>query len=229
MLMKGVWLLLFGCLIQFCANVAHSDTAPVDVRPNHWARSAVIRMLQTGTLQLQNDHKFHGDAKVTRLEVVQSIARLAKQLEVGSWKPRPSIAISESVQKVWTTTDWKHQQVRRYTLAVILTRLADYAVNGIPRPKPGTPNLAKSITLEKVSISLPKTHPAFESLTYLANNRMLSSDSPLLKPDLKTMESEDLSRVAAQMVIGLNDLFSDQTRDVDGNPVDPRHGGKPKN
>jgi hypothetical protein len=207
---------------------AHSDTLPPDVRPDHWAAKAIPQALQNGLLSLQEDKKFHGDAKVTRNQTAIALARLAHELEDNSWKKLSSTPVSDKAFIAQEETDWKKQLVSRYVLAFALTRFGNYVMNGLPRPKPGVKDLGKSDILETVKITLPRTHPAYEALTYLAKNRMIQPDSPLLKSGDTPIQGAELSHALAEMTVGLNDRLTSLNHDANGETPDASFHQKPK-
>lgn len=207
---------------------AAADTLPSDVRPNHWAAKAVPQALENGILSLQSDKQFHGDAKVTRAQTAIAIAKLARTLENNTWKKQSSVAIPDRVDAIMDQTTWKKQLVSRYVLAYTLTRMGNYVANGLPRPKPGVSDLGKSVAIEPVTISVPRSNPAYESLAYLAKNRMIRPNSPLLKADDSPIQGEEISRALTDMTVGLNDRLTSMNHDANGETPDATFHTKPK-
>jgi hypothetical protein len=219
------------CLMMTMCRVpsAGAATLPPDIRPGYWAAKPVQQILQNGVLTLQSDGKFHGDAKVTRTQAVIALARLGRILEQGQWKDgAASRAVPSSVTSLWEKTDWKHQALRRYTLAAILARFAEYVTNGLPRPKPGS-KTGQSETLQTAQVTAARTHPAYDSLVYLAHNRMIQPGSPLLKPDNNPITGGEMSRALAEFAAGLNDRLTDLGKSPDSStPDETDHKPKPR-
>jgi hypothetical protein len=205
-----------ACAVVLFAARAHGGQLPPDVRAGHWAAPAVTRALQAGLLGVQADKRFHGDAKVTRLEAVMALGKLGHALVEGTWKSGGrSRPVPDSVSAVWETTDWKGEPVRRYTFAVILTRFGDYVSNAVPRPANGA-NVGKSEILPNVSVKVSSKSPAYGTLMYLASNRMITPDSVLLKADNAPLLGGDLSRALAEVATGVNDRLTDIGKSEDG-------------
>jgi hypothetical protein len=222
LLMGSVFCLLGG------SRPAFGDALPADVRPNHWAAQAVPQALLNGLLSLQPDKKFHGDTKVTRTQTAIALAKLARLLEENTWKKQASTAVSEKSETAREQTDWNKRLVSRYVLAFALTRMGNYLANGLPRPKPDVKDLGQSEILESVKITLPPSHPAYPALTYLANKRMISPDSPLLRSGDTPIQGAELSRALADMTLGLNDRLTSMNHDSEGNTPDANTSKKPK-
>ena len=119
------------------------------MRPNQWAATSVAAILKNGVLSVQSDKLFHGDAKATRSEAVIALAKMARKIESGEWKPGSGKPVSNKVLSIWEKTDWKTQPLRRYALAAVLNRFGDYVVKGLPKPKAGAKRLGASETLEQ--------------------------------------------------------------------------------
>ena len=199
-----------------------AQTLPADVRPNQWAATSVAAILKNGVLSVQSDKLFHGDAKATRSEAVIALAKMARKIESGEWKPGSGKPVSNKVLSIWEKTDWKTQPLRRYALAAVLNRFGDYVVKGLPKPKAGAKRLGASETLEQVSIDLAKTDPAYSSLLYLAKNRMISPKSALLKPDGNPVSGATMSVALRDLAIGLTDRMTEASAEEDGAaPVKP--------
>src|SRR5579862_8084192 len=111
---------------------------PPDVRTDHWAARGVNETLRNNILSLDSDHKFHGEAKVTRAQAATALAKLARELEAGQWQPLPSSAVPESVSTTLERGDWKQRPVTRYILASVLARFGDYVTQGITRAPAGS-------------------------------------------------------------------------------------------
>src|SRR5579884_2158804 len=170
---------------------------PVDVPPNHWARQAVLQVLQDGVMALPDGRAFHGEAKVTHTQAVIALAKLAQALEAGTWRAVSSRPVPDRLMAGSHATSWQQQPVTRYVLAETLARLGNYIANGLPR-----------------------THPAYASLAYLTHNRMIWPHSPLLKPDNKPILGAELSTALAQMTAGLTDRLTSLGHDANGDTID---------
>jgi hypothetical protein len=191
---------------------------PPDVRSTHWAAPAVNRTVKAGVLRVQADGQFHGEARVTRSEVAIAIAALGKQLLQGSWSaPGKAKAVPDSVATVWTETDWKTAPVRRYTLAAIVARLADYITVAVKRPSP-SPKLGRSEILQPIPAASLQAGPGLEAMKYLNRQHMLRPDSPLLKPDSTPLTGGELSKILAEFTDGVNDQMTALDSDEDEAP-----------
>ena len=217
---------LMICLLG-ASRLASADALPADVRPNHWAAQAVPQALQNGLLVLQ-DKKFNGEIKVTHAQAAIAIAKLAHLLEDNTWKKQASVVVPNKVIGTLENSDWNKQLVSRYVLAYALSRFGNYVANGLPRPKPGATDLGKSEILETATIKTPRTDPSYESLAYLAKKRMISHDSPLLKPGGTPILGAELSRALAEMTAGVNDVLTGLNHDANGETPDATFHPKPK-
>ncbi len=218
--MKTPILALASCAVALWCGGAYAAQLPSDVRSNHWAAAAVTRSLQSGLLHVQSDGRFHGDAKVTRLEAAQALATLGRALTAGTWKPAGrSHPVTDSVEPLWAQTDWKTAPVRRYAFAVIVTRMGDFVANGIAHHT-SADGIGKSEVLPDVTVTLPTTSPGFAAVTYLAHNRMVKPGSPLLKADDGIVLGGDLSRALAELATGVTDRLTDLGKNADGSTPD---------
>ena len=196
---------------------AEGQGLPSDVRSNHWAGKAVQQVLSNGVMSLQPDKKFHGEAKVTHAQAAVAIANLARALEAGKWQTKASVVVPEKVITTLQSGDWKQQKLTRYSFSVILARLGNYIGNGMVRAATGSKEVAKSEAIPaKITVPLPASNPAYVSLTYLANNRMVRAGSPLLKADDKPILGEEVSLALAEMTTGLTDRVTEMGRDEQG-------------
>jgi hypothetical protein len=206
---------------QIVVPLAKPAAVPSDVRANHWARSAVQRLLASGIMSLPDGRAFHGEAKVTHTQAVITLARMAQALETGKWKAAKSAPDSATLLADKRPASWQKQPVTRYMLASSLVRFADYFANGIHRAPADSKDLAQSTALpEKATVSVPRTHPAYTALVYLTSRRMVWPGSPLLKPDNRPATSGEVSRALAQMVAGLTDRLTELGHDSEGNTLD---------
>ena len=216
-----------AALFAACAGASAGAQLPTDVRAGHWAGASVQRALKAGLLRLQPDGRFHGEAKVTRLETAVALSTLGRALVEGTWKPiGRSRAVPDSVTQVWEKTNWKSEPVRRYAFAVILTRLGDYVANGLPRPAAGA-KVGLSEALTKVD-SVP-AGPGHDALAYLAANRMIQPGSLLLKPNGDTVKGGELGKELTELTAGVVDRLTDLGKNADGStPDDAFHKKAPR-
>ena len=109
----------------------------------------------------------------------------------------------------------------RYELASVLARAGDYAANRIHFYAKGGADNGKSIALPAPpQVKLPRSAPAFAAVSYLASRRMISADSPLLKPTNAPITAGQLRVALAQTLIGLNDRLTALGHDKDGGTPD---------
>lgn len=230
-------LLILSCLVSSgrSQNVPHSSfitypsSLPSDVRPNHWAASYVQEALDNGVMGLPDGKEFHGEAKMTHGQAVIALAKLAQMLEAGTWKAQPSRPVPDSVLKPLEHGDWKTQRVTRYEMAKVLASMGDYVSHGLSRPVPDAKNLAQSeVFPPKPKITLPKTHPAHDALAYLVDNNMVLPKSPLLTADEKPLLGGELSRAAADMVVGVTNRLTEVGKDENGETPDAGFHKKPQ-
>ena len=218
--MSWKWSACRGVAISACAVMvvtARAAQTPSDVRPGHWAASSVTRVLQAGILRTQADGLFHGDSKMSRMDAAAALAKLGRMLVDGSWKaPDKPRAVPDTVTSVWDKTNWKTEPVRRYAFAAVLTRFGDYLAKGILRPAPNAV-VGKSEVLPTVTVRLSPQAPGYESLTYLARNRMIKPGSTLLKADATALTGAELSHALADLAAGVNDRLTDLGKDANGN------------
>jgi hypothetical protein len=78
-------------------------------------------------------------------------------------------------------------------------------------------------------VKIPKTDPSYDSIVYLASNKMAPGSSPLLKPGNNPITGKQLAQCMASMVAGLNDRLTDepQNREEIAAPPNRRQPGKP--
>ncbi len=216
-----------GCMALSARTSAQS--LPSDVRPGHWAATPVQVVLRNHILSLESDQGFHGDAKLTHLQAVLALSRLGKALETRTWQGSASVPITVAKTDVAPKTGtWEGQGVSRYVFATVVTRMGDYANNGLVRARPNEKETGKSIALPPpVAVTLPKTSPAYEALTYLASRRMIWPGSPLLSADDRPLKAGEMTRALKELVAGLNDRVTDIGHDAEGNTHDESFHPKP--
>jgi hypothetical protein len=214
-------------VFALAAGAATAQKRATDIRPNHWATQAVQQVLDNGVMGFTDGTNFRGEAKVTRTQAVIALAKLAKSLETRQWRAQTSRAVpakTAPLQVVDTT-----QPVTRYTLAVVLSRLGNYLIHGLPRPGPNGKDLGQSVVLpESVRITVPATDPAYASLEYLAKKKMIGPGSPMLKPNNQPVRSTELSRALAEMATGLTNLWTELGKDERGETPDKSFRNKPE-
>jgi hypothetical protein len=209
-----------GC-VAFAARTA-AQSLPPDVRAGNWAATPVQVVLRNHILSVDTDKGFHGDAKVTHLQAVIALARLGKALEAGTWQGSASVPVAVAKTDIAPKSGtWEKQGVSRYVFATVLTRMADYASTGLVRAPSDDKDTGKSIIIPPpVAITLPKSNPAYESLTYLVSRRMIGPGSALLAADDKPLKATEMSRALRDLVTGLTDRVTDLGQDADGNTHD---------
>ncbi|MCW3051731.1 MAG: S-layer y domain [Chthonomonadales bacterium] len=213
-------IIVLGCIALSARAMAQS--LPPDVRAGHWAATPVQIALRNQILSVEADKNFHGDAKVTHLQAVIALARLGKALETGAWHKSASIPVSVAKTAVAPKSGaWEKQSVSRYVFATVLTRMGDYANNGLIRAQPSEKDTGKSLVVPPaVAVTLSKSSPAYASMTYLTGHRMVGPGSPLLSADDKTLTAAEMTRAMKDLVSGLTDRVTDLGHDADGNTHD---------
>jgi hypothetical protein len=223
----GCMALPWGCLTLSAGTSAQS--LPPDVRAGHWAATQVQVALRNHILTVEADKGFHGDTKVTHLQALIALAGLARALEGGTWQGSATIPVTVAKTGVAPKKGaWESQAVSRYVFATVLTRMGDYAQAGLIRAKPNEKALGKSTVIPPpVAVTIPKTSPAYASLSYLASHRMIGLGSVLLFPDDKPLQATEMSRALRELVTGLNDRLTDLGQDEDGSTNDQAFHPKP--
>lgn len=210
--------LILGTLL--CPVLAKGQALPPDVKNNHWAASSVQKALQNNVLTLKNG-KFDGEGIVTHTQAVIALAKLAQTLEAGKWQAETSYVIPDKVMTTLQQGNWRQRPLTRYTLAQVLARFGEYFSNGVRRADPASKDRNKSTQLPpKPKVTLASSHPAYAAVTYLVNNHMLWSGSPLLKPGDKPIKGIEMSQAIAQVATGLTNLVTDLGLDEDGGTPD---------
>lgn len=194
---------------------------PPDVRTGHWAARGVDETLRNGVLSLDSDHKFHGEAKVTRAQAATALAKLARMLEADKWQALPSAAVPESVNATLQRGDWKQRPVTRYILASVLARFGDYVTRGVTRAPADAKDTNESEVLADIGKpKLSSVQAASPALAYLAAHQEMFPKSPLLKPGDQPMTGTELSLAVSEMVIGLTNRLTSLGLDAEGNTPD---------
>jgi hypothetical protein len=211
----GGFLLAAG--LWFCAGARAQ--VPRDVPSGHWARSAVLAVTGRGVMSAPGG-KFGGTRAVTRTELATALANLARSLEQGKWPKTETVPLA----KAPAGARLDRQTVTRYELAVVLYRTAQYVMQGLPKRAGKTFGNSVILPAPFKPKGVPSSNPAYESLSYLAKNRMIWPDSPLLKPGRQPVTGAQTADAVAQMVIGLNDRLTDepQLREDLGEPPGKR-------
>lgn len=192
-------LALAGCSpsVSFAQSVS-------DVQGNHWARAAVQDVVTRNVMDAPAG-KFDGERKVTRTELAITLARFARSFEKNAW-PKAAVATAKSAPPSKSASD---SPVSRYELAAVLSKVGRYAVHGIP-PAAGKSYLASEALPDRPKVEVPRSDPAFESVTYLVQNRMAFGPSVVLKPGLQPVKPDELSFAIAAVVAGINDRYTDE-------------------
>ena len=215
-------------LIPYPCSLIPVLPLPPDVRPGHWAAPFVQEALTNGVMTLTDGREFHGEARVTHAEAIGALARLARILEAGKWQTQPTRPVPETAVKPLLHGDWRGQRVTRYEMAKALANMGDYVANGLPRPDPHAKNLGKSEILPpRPPVKIAKSNSAYVDLVYLVNARMVTPNSPLLTADDKPILGAEMSRVLADVVIGLTDRATDLGQEADGSSPDASFHKKP--
>ncbi len=219
--MKSSVLGLAAILSVVSFSQVGAQTRPSDVRAGHWAEKAVTQALDNRLLAMEGG-KFKGEGQVTQTQGVNALAALAKMLEKGMWKRQNSTIVPAQSDKVADTANWEKQTVSRFTLAIVLTKFGNYFVNGAERQdKGGSKEVGKSEAFPpKPTIAVPKSHPAYTSLAYLADKHMIFPGSPLLKPDNRPLKADELSHALMEVALGLNNQVTELGLDKDSGTPD---------
>lgn len=195
---------------------------PTDLPAKHWAREAALAVTSRGVMAVSGG-KFDGARKVTRTELVNTLAAFARALEKGAWKSAnaPSRAGDPEAARL------KSVGVTRYELAFVLDKVAQNVMLGLPKPKGKIFGTSEAIGPVAVT-GVPASHPAYASLTYLAKNRMIVPESVLLKPSSTPVTGAEVADSITRVVIGVTDRLTDepQNRLELGEP--PHSHGKEK-
>jgi hypothetical protein len=209
-------------LLLMTFGIAACAEAPKDVPAGHWARKDVEAALQRGVMTAPGG-KFNGAARVTRTDLIQTMARFGQSLEKSAWsratgrqariKDRPAVS---------------SQSVTRYELAAVVARMGRYAAAGIP--KAGSKRYGESVALPKPATvtKVPASDPAYASVQYLAKNRMIWPESVLSKPGNEPVTAKDVADAVAAVISAVIDLHTDEPQNREEIPPPPGHNhGKP--
>jgi hypothetical protein len=181
----------------------------------------VQETLDNGVMSTQSDGQFHGEAKVTHAQAVIALAKLARAVEMQKWHAARSQPVPASITPVLEKGDWRTRPVTRYVLASLLARFGDYLTNGITRAPADSKDAGKSEALpDKAVIKVASTHPAYASLTYLAEGHMIWPGSPLLVADNLPVKAAEMSRAISEMVVGVNNRLTSLGQNPDGSTPD---------
>jgi len=218
-----------GLQTQADSSSKSSSEAPTDVPSDHWAGAAVRAVIKNGVLSNGADHKFHGDDPVSQTDAAIAIFKVAHALVEGAWQKSPSSAITSKTIPVVRGSSWQNQPVTRYICAKVLAQSADYLANGLSRPPAGAMDLGKSDILpKKVNVTIARTNPAYDALTYLAAHRMLSPKSPILTPEQRPIRGAELALAVHDMLLGAADALTPLGHDANGSTRDDAfHPKKP--
>jgi hypothetical protein len=188
-----------------CTAGAPATSLPSDVPEKHWAAQAVATVTQSGVMTAPNG-RFDGNRRVSRNELIASLARLARVLERHAWPQQKTEPVSQGKMPA----DWKTAPVTRFRLAAVIARIAPMAQAGLP-----TRSAPKAFDSEAIPKSpslkgVPRTSPVYRDLEYLAKRRMVWSGSVLLKPGSQPVTGVQVSTALAQMIAGLNGSMTDE-------------------
>jgi hypothetical protein len=190
---------------------------PNDIPANHWAAKAAAETIRHGILTTTNN-QFRGTQPITRTEMANAIAKLAQTLENGTWTntqtpPLQNPAALETPADIRTVT--------RYETAALLCKIAAYTQKALPKP-PAKPIL-QSTALPNIKLNPKlKNTPAYTSLQYLAQNRMLSPNSPLLTTQPNTLNTAQVTKILADLILGITDRRTDEPQNKDTITPKPR-------
>lgn len=188
---------LFACSVPCLAGTVN------DVPASHWAKAEVQEIVSHNIMSAPNG-KFSGATLVTRRELAISLAKLAQSLEKGEWKSLAAAPVKQQPDKSGTD-----KPVTRYQLAFVLDRIAHFAAAGLPRSTGKA--YFQSVQLPPIpKVTVPRTDPAFASISYLAGNKMAPGTSILLKPGDQPVTGKELADCITSMIAGLNDKLTDE-------------------
>jgi hypothetical protein len=194
-------LLSIVALSTFSLVVAGAQT-PRDVPAGHWARASVTEVIKQGVMPAPNG-AFSGDKKVSRTEMAIILANFARALEAGKWPKANARAIKDPKK-----ADLSDKPVSRYELAAVLDRVGRIAAHGLPSGE--TKRYGKSNAIPPIADlkGVPASDPAYESLQYLAKNRMLLKGSVLAKPGPQPVTGEQVAESVSNVIAGVNDRLT---------------------
>jgi hypothetical protein len=205
-------------------------TVPKDVPADHWARNDVEAVLKQGVMSAPGG-KFGGSAVVTRTDLIHTMAAFGKSLEKGAWKAGSGKRFKYPVRD--RPAPSVSQNLTRYELAAVVSRMGAYAAAGLPKAGPKRFGTAGSLPRAMEVTSVKKTDPAYASVQYLAKNRMIRPDSVLSKPGSEPVTGKDAADAVAAVVTAIIDLRTDEpeNREEIGPPPSqdrpaPRGSGK---
>lgn len=195
--------------------------APSDVPASHWAAASVKTLTDRGVMDVPNG-RFDGGRKVTRIELVNILARYARAVEKGEWR---ASAASASRKTQPPAAAWESAPVTRFELAVLLDRAARDISRGLPAATGKTFGATEAIPPASIA-KVSKSNPAYESLVYLAKNHMVWGSSVLLNPTSAPVTGRQVVDAVTMVIAGLNDRLTDepQNREDLGAPPSHQHG-----
>jgi len=199
------------------ATAARAAALPADVPQKHWAAPAVRAVAESGLMTAPKG-KFAGAGKVTREELIGTLARTARLLERRKWPGAPATPVRAGKRP----KDWKTGPVTRYRLAAVLARVIPLALAGLPDRSPQKAFDSEAVPKAPSLKGVPRTSPAYRELEYLAKRRMVWTGSVLLKPGKQPVTGEQLSTALAQVIAGLNGAITDEPQNMPEISL-PRH------
>jgi hypothetical protein len=190
----------------------------------------VQETLANGVMANRADGQFHGEAKVTHGEAVIALANLARAVETAKWHAASSMPVPATIKPTLEHSDWRKHLVTRYMLASLLARFGDYLTNGLTRAPADSKDTGKSEALPaKAVVKIASSNPAYASLTYLAERRMIWPGSPLLQADSQPVKGEEMSRALSEMAVGVANRLTSLGLNPDGSTPDASfHPKKPQ-
>jgi len=212
------WIRFAAVAASFVCGVAAQGQTLHDVPGGHWARQAALEVVQRGVMNAPGG-KFDGRRTVTRTELAVTLANLARSLEQGAW-PKTG---SKPSKPGTTNGDWRQKPVTRYELAVLLSRAARYAMAGLPKSTGKVFGASEALPPPVKISSVPKSHPAYASLAYLAKNRMIWPKSVLRQPGAQPVTGAQVVDALAQMIGGLIDRLTDEPQNREDLSPPPDH------
>ena len=205
---------LTGLLISVLAVPGYpSGIRLVDVPAHYWASSAVKQVVARHVMTVVNG-RFYGNQKVTRSEFTIALVNFALSLQKSEWAlhpqsykaPRPILAKSLTMNK---------QPLTRYELAAIFARSGPFIQAGLPSNH--SRHYGNSTALPAAdSVKVPLHQPDSSALLFLTHHRMIWPGSPLIQLASQPITVQDASVGLAQMILGLNDEYTDEPENRPG-------------
>lgn len=218
--MRKGWILP-GLLFAAFPRFPHAaEIAATDIPAKHWASHSVNATVRNAVLPV-NGGKFNGQTLVSHRGAAIALAKLGRLLKAHAWRGNSSVPVPDKIITGISNGPWERQTVSKYAFAVMLARMGDFIANGISRPPPGADDLARSVALPHIPVlKIPASDPAYSALVYLARERMVGPDSPLLRPDQHNITAAEMGKALAQFAFGVNDQMTPLGHNPDGSTKD---------